>query len=324
MSIFVLKLKLFNDIIYVVINLKVGYVTVVGKPNAGKSTLVNEIVGYKVAITTPKPQTTRYNIRGIYTSNDSQIIFTDTPGIHIPKHKMGEYMMEGVKNALESNDEVLYLVDATKSKIDSSSENIMSFLAKTNSKVFLIITKIDKVKKEKILEIIKDYNDYFTSTCGKFTEIIPISTYKKDGINELINLMKKYLDDGEKIYEDDEITDLTMREIAEEIIREKALNNLDEEVPHGLKVEVENFKECTSESGKYEIKMDVNIICNKLSHKSIIIGKDGTMLNKIINEAKKDLGNMFEANIKIKAWVKVRQNWQKQDIYLNDIRNRTK
>ena len=307
-----------------VINLKIGYVTIVGKPNAGKSTLVNELVGYKVAITTPKPQTTRYNIRGIYTSKTAQIIFTDTPGVHIPKHKMGEYMMEGVKNALESVDEVLYLVDATKSKLDIPSENIMENLSKTKSKIILVITKIDKVKKEKILEIIKEYNEYFISIGGKFSDIIPISTYKKDGIDTLISVMESYLNEGEKIYEDDEITDLTMREIAEEIIREKALNNLDEEVPHGLKVEIENFKEGTNENGKYEIKIDVNIICNKMSHKSIIIGKNGDMLNKIINEAKKELRNMFEANVKIKAWVKVRENWQKQEIYLNDIRNRTK
>ena len=307
-----------------VINLKIGYVTIVGKPNAGKSTLVNELVGYKVAITTPKPQTTRYNIRGIYTSKTAQIIFTDTPGVHIPKHKMGEYMMEGVKNALESVDEVLYLVDATKSKLDIPSENMMENLSKTKSKVILVITKIDKVKKEKILEIIKEYNEYFISIGGKFSDIMPISTYKKDGIDTLISVMESYLNEGEKIYEDDEITDLTMREIAEEIIREKALNNLDEEVPHGLKVEIENFKEGTNENGKYEIKIDVSIICNKMSHKSIIIGKNGDMLNKIINEAKKELRNMFEANVKIKAWVKVRENWQKQEIYLNDIRNRTK
>lgn len=302
--------------------MKVGYITVVGKPNAGKSTLVNKLVGYKVAITTPKPQTTRYNIKGIITTNTSQMIYIDTPGIHRPHHKLGEYMMKGVENALSSVDVVLYLVDSTKYKIDEASKDIMQNLALSKNKVILCITKIDKIKKERIFEIIKEYNDYFNSINGKFKEIIPISTYKNDGVNELILLIEKYLDEGELIYGEDDITDLTQREIVEELVREKALNNLDKEVPHGIKVEVENFKENININGKQVINIDLNIICEKSSHKSIIIGKDGAMLKKIINEARREAENMFDTKVKIKAWVKVRPDWQKKDIYLNNIKSK--
>ncbi len=302
--------------------MKVGYITVVGKPNAGKSTLVNKLVGYKVAITTPKPQTTRYNIKGIITSKTSQMIYIDTPGIHIPHHKLGEYMMRGVENALNGVDVVLYLVDSTKPKIDEPSENIMKNLAITKAKVILCITKIDKIEKEKIFKIIEQYNDYFKSISGEFLEIIPISTYRDDGLKELVKNIEKYLKDGEMIYNEDDITDLTQREIIEELIREKALNNLSEEVPHGIKVEIEKFSEEINENGKPVIKIDANIICEKMSHKGIIIGKDGSMLKKIINEARIEATNMFETKIKINAWVKVRPDWQKKDIYLNDVKNR--
>ncbi len=302
--------------------MKVGYITVVGKPNAGKSTLVNKLVGYKVAITTPKPQTTRYNIKGIITSKTSQMIFIDTPGIHNPHHKLGQYMMKGVENALNSVDVVLFLVDSTKSKIDPSSENIMKNLALSKSKIILCITKIDMIKKEKIFEIITEYNDFFTSVNGKFSEIIPISTYKNDGIDELILLIEKYLKKGELIYQEDDITDLTQREIVEELVREKALNNLDKEVPHGIKVEVEDFKESINENGVQVFDINLNIICQKDSHKSIIIGKDGNMLKKIINQAKHEAQKMFDAKVKIKAWVKVRPDWQKKEIYLDNIKNR--
>lgn len=303
--------------------MKVGYITVVGKPNAGKSTLVNKLVGYKVAITTPKPQTTRYNIKGIITSNTSQMIFIDTPGIHIPKHKLGEYMMKSVENALKDIDVVLYLVDSTKSKLDIASENIMNNLKDVNAKVILCITKIDKIAKEKIFKIIEEYNNYFENIGGKFLEIIPISTYKEDGLEDLVKSIEKYLKDGEIIYSEDDITDLTMREMLEEIIREKALNNLDEEIPHGINVEIENFKESVNENGKNIIKVDANIICSKMSHKSIIIGKDGIMLKKIINETVKEASKLFDARIKINAWVKVRENWQKNENYFKNIKNRT-
>ena len=222
---------------------KSGYVSIVGKPNAGKSTLLNKLVGFKVAITTPKPQTTRFNIKGIVTSKTSQIVFIDTPGVHTPKHKMGKYMMQSVEMAINNVDVIIYLVDSTKPKIDYATENIMKNIASLNTKVILCINKIDKIEKQNILKIIDQYNTFFESIGAKFAEIIPISVYKNDGIDTLLLNIEKYLKEGDAIYPEDEITDITEREIVEETIREKALNNLEEEVPHGIKVEVENFKE---------------------------------------------------------------------------------
>lgn len=301
---------------------KSGYVSIVGKPNAGKSTLLNKLVGFKVAITTPKPQTTRFNIKGIVTSKTSQIVFIDTPGVHTPKHKMGKYMMQSVEMAISNVDVIVYLVDATKPKIDFANENIMKNIASLNTKVILCINKIDKIEKQKILKIIDEYNNFFESIGSSFAEIIPISVYKNDGLDTLILNIEKYLKEGDAIYPEDEITDITEREIVEETIREKALNNLDEEVPHGIKVEVENFKETVTEEGKYVYNIDVNLICKKTSHKGIVIGKDGSMLKKITNEAKKDLENNLDAKIKLKIWVKSRENWQQNENFLKDIKSK--
>lgn len=301
---------------------KTGYITIIGKPNAGKSTLTNKLVGFKVAITTPKPQTTRFNIKGIITNENSQMIFTDTPGIHTPKTKLGKYMMDGVKNATELVDVILYLVDASRPKIDTASEKMMNDLAITKTPIILVINKIDKIEKTRILEVIKLYNDYFTSIGGTFKEIIPISVYKEDGLKELIENIEKYLPEGEKIYSDDDITDMTERELVEEIIREKALNNLEEEVPHGIKVEVEKFKKRKNQKKEAVYDIEVNIICSKSSHKGIIIGKDGSMLKKIGTQSRIEIENMLEDKVNLKLWVKVRDDWQDNDLYLNNIKQK--
>lgn len=301
---------------------KSGYITVVGKPNAGKSTLVNKLVGFKVAITTPKPQTTRYNIKGIITNKNSQMIFIDTPGVHIPKHKMGEYMMKGVENAIASVDVIIYLVDASKPTIDTANENIMKNIASSKAKVILAINKIDKIEKGKILKIISIYDEYMRKLNGEFKEIIPISVFKNDGIELLVQKIEENLPIGEKIYDDDEITDMTERELVEEIIREKALNNLEEEVPHGIKVEVEKFKKRKTREKKAIYDIEVNIICEKNSHKGIIIGKDGMMLKKIGSLARKDIEDMLEDKVNLKLWVKVRENWQQNENYIKDIKNK--
>lgn len=301
---------------------KTGYITVVGKPNAGKSTLVNKLVGFKVAITTPKPQTTRFNIRGIITTKTSQMIFTDTPGVHLPKTKMGEYMMEGVENSIKAVDVVIYLVDASKPKIDLASEKIMKEIVDSKIITILAINKVDKVQKEKILRIIDEYNKYYQSIGGRFDEIIPISVYKQDGIDILLQNIEKYLPEGEMIYSEDDITDITERELVEEIIREKALNNLEEEVPHGIKVEVEKFKKRKNQNKQSVYDIEVNIICEKMSHKGIIIGRDGAMLKKIGTQARIDIENMLEDKVNLKLWVKVRENWQENDIYLGNIKNK--
>lgn len=301
---------------------KSGYVSIVGKPNSGKSSLLNKLIGFKVAITTPKPQTTRFNIKGIVTSKTSQIVFIDTPGVHVPKHKMGKYMMENVNFAINNVDVIIYLVDATKPKIDIANENIMENIAKLNTKVILCINKVDKIQKLNILKIIEEYNNFFEKMGGHFNEIIPISVYKKDGIEELVMNIEKYLKEGGVLYPEDDITDITEKEIVEETIREKALNNLDEEVPHGIKVEVENFKETKNNKGEDVYNVDVNVICEKKSHKGIIIGKDGNMLKKITKEAKRDLEMNLEVKINLKIWVKVRENWQQNDLYLKNIKSK--
>lgn len=301
---------------------KSGYITVVGKPNAGKSTLVNKLVGFKVAITTPKPQTTRFNIKGIITEDNAQMVFIDTPGVHVPKDKMGEYMMKNVDSAIESVDVIIYMVDATKPTIDKANETIMQNIAKGKNNVILCINKIDKIEKSKILKIITIYNEYFKSVNGEFKEIIPISVYKQDGLELLKECIIKYLPEGDMIYSEDEITDITERELIEEIIREKALNNLEEEVPHGIKVEVERFKKRRNREKKAVYDIDVNIICEKMSHKGIIIGKDGTMLKKIGTQARLDIENMLEDKVNLKLWVKVRPDWQDNENYLGNIKSK--
>ena len=298
---------------------KSGYITVVGKPNAGKSTLVNKMVGFKVAITTPKPQTTRFNIKGIITDEESQMVFIDTPGVHVPKDKMGEYMMKNVESAIESVDVVIYMVDATKPTIDKANETIMQNIATTKSSVILCINKIDKIEKGKILKIISIYDEYFKSVGGTFKEIVPISVYKQDGLDILKECIVKWLPEGEPIYGEDEITDITEREIIEETIREKALNNLQEEVPHGIKVEVEKFKKRRNRQKQAVYDIDVNIICEKASHKGIIIGKDGAMLKKIGSQARVDIEEMLDDKVNLQIWVKVRPDWQDNDTYLQNI-----
>ena len=301
---------------------KSGYVTVVGKPNAGKSTLVNKLVGFKVAITTPKPQTTRFNIKGIITDKNSQMVLIDTPGVHIPKDKMGEYMMKNVESAIEYVDVIVYMVDASKPTIDKANETIMQNIVNSKHSVILCINKIDKIEKGKILKIITIYNDYFKSIGGEFKDIVPISVYKQDGLNILKECIIKYLPEGDLIYDEDEITDITEREIVEEIIREKALNNLDEEVPHGIKVEVEKFKKRKNRQKQSVYDIEVNIICEKMSHKGIIIGKDGAMLKKIGTQARIDIEEMLEDKVNLKLWVEVRQDWQDNDNYLGNIKSK--
>ena len=301
---------------------KSGYITVVGKPNAGKSTLVNKMVGFKVAITTPKPQTTRFNIKGIITDEESQMVFIDTPGVHVPKDKMGEYMMKNVESAIESVDVVIYMVDATKPTIDNANETIMQNIATTKSSVILCINKIDKIEKGKILKIISIYDEYFKSVGGTFKEIVPISVYKQDGLDILKECIVKWLPEGEPIYGEDEITDITEREIIEETIREKALNNLQEEVPHGIKVEVEKFKKRKNRQKQAVYDIDVNIICEKASHKGIIIGKDGAMLKKIGSQARVDIEEMLDDKVNLQIWVKVRPDWQDNDTYLQNIKSK--
>ena len=299
---------------------KVGYVSIVGKPNAGKSTLINKLVGFKVAITTSKPQTTRYNIKGIVTTSTSQIIFIDTPGIHAPSNELGKTMMEGVNVAVKENDILLYLVDAVKPKIDDASIKIFETISKLNKKVILAINKIDKVEKEKILKIIEMYTLKAKEYGFSFIEVVPISIYKNDGVDILLKVIEENLEEGERIYSEDEFTDMTEREIVEEVVREKLLTNLEEEVPHGVNVIVDSFKERVNVNGKDAYDIDASIICSKTSHKPIIIGKSGSRLNHIRNEAKIELENILGVKINLKLFVKVRENWMENKVYFSNMK----
>lgn len=301
---------------------KSGYVGIVGKPNAGKSTLINKLVGYKVAIITPKPQTTRYNIKGIVTSKTSQIVFVDTPGVHTPKHKLGEYMMKGVQNVVTDTNVIVYIVDCTHSKIDLAAEKVIQNIIKLNKKTILCINKIDKIKKENLFRIIQMYNDYVKKFNFEFKSIVPISVYKNDGLDVLIKEIENNLDESELIYPEDEFTDMTEREIVEETIREKILNNLEEEVPHGIKVEVETFKEKTNINGDLTYNIVANIICNKETYKPIVIGKNGSMLRHITNSSRIDLEKTLDIKMNLKLWVKVREKWTENENYLKNFKNK--
>ncbi len=301
---------------------KTGFVGIVGKPNAGKSSLVNKMVGFKVAITTPKPQTTRFNIKGIRTSDTSQIIFVDTPGVHNPKHKLGEYMMKGVNVAILDTDVIVYLVDATKPVLDEANKRIMNDIVKAKKKIILAINKIDSIKKENILRIIEEYNKYIDNIGGSFKDIIPISVYKNDGLDILVKCIEEVLPEGEIIFSEDEVTDISERDIAEEIIREKALSYLNEEIPHGINVKIEKMKLRTTENGNEVYDIDAEIICKKDSHKPIIIGKNGEMLKKISTASRREIAEMTDTRVNLKIWVKVRKDWENIDNFLGNIKDK--
>ena len=302
--------------------MKSGFVAVVGKPNAGKSSMVNNLVGFDVAIITPKPQTTRFNIKGIRTTETSQIIFIDTPGVHSPKNKLGEYMMKGVGLAVDNVDAIIYLVDGAKPVLDEANKQIMEQIVATNKKVLLVINKVDKIKKENILRIIEEYNKYTISIGGKFEDIVPISVYKKDGLETLVKCLENALPEGDYIFEEDEITDVTERELVEEYIREKALKYLDEEIPHGLSIQVEKMKDRVTENDNIVYDIEANIICKKSSHKGIIIGVGGEMLKRIGTAARRDIEKMLDARVNLKLWVKVRKDWDDNDSYLQQFKNK--
>lgn len=304
--------------------MKSGFVAVLGKPNAGKSSLVNKLVGFNVAIITPKPQTTRFNIKGIRTTDVSQIIFIDTPGVHMPKNKLGEYMMKGVTQAVSNVDMVLYIIDGSKPVLDEANKKIMEQIVLSKKKLVLAINKVDKIKKENILRIIEEYNKYIENIGGSFEDIVPISVYKNDGLDELVSCIENILPEGDIIFDTDEITDITERELVEEYIREKALKYLDEEIPHGLSIQVEKMKDRVTENGNLVYDIEANIICKKDSHKGIIIGKNGEMLKRIGTAARRDMEEMLDARVNLKLWVKVRHDWDDNDTYLSSFKDKVR
>jgi len=285
-----------------------GFVTLIGRPNVGKSTLMNSLIGQKIAITSKKPQTTRNRIQTVYTSEEGQIVFVDTPGIHKAKNKLGSYMVNVAQSTLKEVDVVLFLVEPG-SFIGAGEKHIMEQLSKVNTPVILVINKIDTVKKEDLLLFIDVYRKEMD-----FDEIVPVSALKKENTEELIKCIMKYLPYGPAFYDEDTVTDQPQRQIVAEMIREKALRSLDEEIPHGIAVTIEKMKQ-----RRDIVDIEATIICEKESHKGIIIGKQGSMLKKIGTNARKDIENMLECRVNLKLWVKVKKDWRDSDFLLKNF-----
>lgn len=290
-------------------NYKSGFVTLIGRPNVGKSTLMNHLVGQKIAITSDKPQTTRNRIQTVYTDERGQIIFLDTPGIHKAKNKLGEYMVNVAERTLKEVDVILWLVEPT-TYIGAGEQHIAEQLRQVKTPVILVINKIDTVKnQEEILTFINAYKDI----CG-FAEIVPVSALKDKNTDLMLELIYKYLPSGPQYYDEDTVTDQPMRQISEELIREKALRLLNDEIPHGIAVTVEKMKE--RDNGIIDI--DATIVCERESHKGIIIGKGGLMLKKIGSSARREIEDMMDTKVNLQLWVKVRKEWRDSELYMKN------
>lgn len=288
---------------------KSGFVTLIGRPNVGKSTLMNHLIGQKIAITSEKPQTTRNRIQTVYTDERGQIIFLDTPGIHKAKNKLGEYMVNVAENTLKEVDVILWLVEPT-TFIGAGERHIAEQLSKIKTPVILVINKIDTIKtKEEILTFIAAYKDIL-----KFAEIIPVSALKEMNIDDVKNSIFKYLPEGPQFYDEDTVTDQPMRQISAELIREKALRMLDDEIPHGIAVMIDRMKERPNGI----IDIDATIVCERDSHKGIIIGKGGSMLKRIGTAARIEIENLMDTKVNLKLWVKVRREWRDSDLYMKN------
>ncbi len=288
---------------------KSGFVTLIGRPNVGKSTLMNHLIGQKIAITSEKPQTTRNRIQTVYTDERGQIIFLDTPGIHKAKNKLGEYMVNVAENTLKEVDVILWLVEPT-TFIGAGERHIAEQLSKIKMPVILVINKIDTVKsKEEILTFIAAYKDILN-----FAEIIPVSALKEMNIEDVKSSIFKYLPAGPQFYDEDTVTDQPMRQIAAELIREKALRMLDDEIPHGIAVVIDQMKERPNGI----IDVDATIVCERDSHKGIIIGKGGSMLKRIGTAARMEIENLMDTKVNLKLWVKVRREWRDSDMYMKN------
>ena len=287
---------------------KSGFCAIIGMPNVGKSTLLNTIAGQKIAIISDKPQTTRNNLRGIYTKDNYQIVFTDTPGIHNPHNKLGEYMVRTAKESMRDTDVVLFVVDATKGIRDMERE-IAENIGNIGIPCILIINKVDLVKKENLLPMIADF-----SSMNDFDAIIPISAKMNDGVDGLIEAITEHLEEGPMFYDEDMVTDQPEKAIAAEIIREKMLWLLDKEVPHGIAIEITKMKE------KPKItEINATICCERKTHKGIIIGKNGEMLKKIGTMARADIEKMLDKKVYLELWVKIKDDWRNSDFLIKNF-----
>lgn len=287
---------------------KSGFVALIGRPNVGKSTLMNCIIGQKIAITSKKPQTTRNRIQTVYTSEEGQIVFVDTPGIHKAKNKLGDYMVNVAQGSLKDVDVVLWIVEPT-DYIGAGERHIIDELKKVKAPVILVVNKIDTVKKEQLLGYIDAYRGQLD-----FAEIVPVSALKNDNTQVLIEQIMKYLPYGPAFYDEDTVTDQPMRQIVAELVREKVLRSIDEEIPHGVAVVIEQMK-----FGRKIVDINATIICERESHKGIIIGKGGQMLKKIGSLARPEIEDLLEQHVNLKLWVKVKKDWRDNDFWIKNF-----
>lgn len=290
---------------------KSGFVTIIGRPNVGKSTLMNQLIGQKIAITSNKPQTTRNRIQTVYTDMErGQVIFVDTPGIHKAKNKLGEYMVNAAEHTLGEVDVILWLVEPS-NFIGAGEQHIIKQLEQVKTPVILVINKTDTVEKEKILTYIDTYRSVYP-----FAEIIPASALRGRNLDTVMDMIFKYLPYGPQLYDEDTITDQPERAIVAEIIREKALHALDDEIPHGIAVYIDRMKE---RMGQEIMDIDATIVCERDSHKGIVIGKGGAMLKKIGSNARYEIERFLESKVNLKLWVKVRKDWRDSDSQMKNF-----
>lgn len=287
---------------------KSGFVTLIGRPNVGKSTLMNYLIGQKIAITSNKPQTTRNRIQTVLTTEEGQIVFVDTPGIHKAKNKLGEYMVNVAERTLNEVDVVLWLVEPT-TFIGAGEKHIAEQLGKVKTPVILVINKVDMVKKDDILTFIDAYRKIYD-----FAEIVPVSARNGDNTDELVKVILKYLPYGPQFYDEDTITDQPERQIVSELIREKALHCLNDEIPHGIAVAIDSMK-----YRRKIVDIDATIICERDSHKGIIIGKQGAMLKKIGSTARFEIEKMLDCKVNLQLWVKVKKDWRDSDFLIKNF-----
>ena len=294
---------------------KSGFVSLVGRTNVGKSTLLNSLAKEKIAITANKVQTTRTAIKAILNDDNYQIIITDTPGIHKPKTKLSQTMVDTAFTMFSEVDVILFLIEADSEEIGRGDRRILDKIIESKKPCILVINKIDLIQKDKLLNLIKLYSNEYD-----FKAVIPISATKKDGIDNIIEELLKILPEGPKYYADDEYTDQTMRQMTEEVIREKALKFLNDEVPHGIYIEVDSFKDRLTSKGEQIYDISATIYCLREAHKGIIIGKGGNLLKKIATYARQDLEKQFDSKINLKVWVKVKEDWQEKDSIVNKFK----
>lgn len=287
---------------------KSGFVSIIGRPNVGKSTLMNQIIGQKVAITSNKPQTTRNRIQTVYTDDVMQIVFVDTPGIHKSKNKLGDYMVNAAKSTLNEADVILWLVEPT-DYIGAGEKSIVENLKQVRTPIILVVNKIDTVKREELLHIIDTYRKELD-----FAEVVPVSALKGNNTDTLLECIGKYLPYGPWFYDPDTLTDQPERQIVAELIREKALRCLEDEIPHGIAVAIDTMK-----FSKKMADIEATIVCERDSHKGIIIGKGGQMLKKIGSLARADIERMLDMKVNLKIWVKVKKDWRDSDFMLKNF-----